>query len=48
VEIRPESELADQLHDLGYNLRQAGTNERIVGGRFTAVLVYQFQIPMPR
>ena len=48
VEIPQYSALADGLHDLGYDLREAGTGERIVGGKFLPTRIFRFQIPLPR
>jgi hypothetical protein len=45
VEIPQPSGLAGELRDLGYQLRLAGSNERIWGGRILPVSVFTFQIP---
>jgi hypothetical protein len=34
------------LFDLGYDLKPVGSNTRIAAGRFMAVRVYAFQIPL--
>ncbi len=48
IEVPNESALPDKLFDLGYDLRPAGANTRIVGGRFLPVRVYSFRIPAGR
>jgi hypothetical protein len=45
IEARPDSDLPDKLFDLGFQLRPAGTGERIWGGRILPVSIFTFQIP---
>jgi hypothetical protein len=44
LEVPGASELPDKLFDLGYDLRSAGSNTRIIGDRLVPVRVYTFQI----
>jgi hypothetical protein len=46
LEVPQFSELPDELENLGYRLRPAGSSTRIVGGHFVPVLCFQFRIPL--
>ncbi len=46
IEVPQHSELPDELESLGYDLKPAGTNERIIAERIVPVLCFQFQIPL--
>jgi hypothetical protein len=48
IEVEQYSELPDELERLGYDLRPAGSSERIIQDRITPVLIYKFSIPLPR
>jgi hypothetical protein len=48
LEVKPNSDLPDRLYDLGLDLVETGTAERIEGGKFVPVICYRFQIPLPR
>jgi hypothetical protein len=48
IEAPQFSEVFDELGRLGFRLAPAGTGERIIADRITPVLVYTFQIPLPR
>src|SRR5262249_39049486 len=40
------STLADELYDLGYDLRPMGSNTRIIGGYFVPVQIFAFELPV--
>jgi hypothetical protein len=48
IEALQFSEIPAELETLGYHLSPAGTGTKILGGKFTPIVYFQFQIPTPR
>jgi hypothetical protein len=45
IEARPGSDLPDRLYDAGFDLRPAGTAEKLWGGKILPVNCFSFKIP---